>query len=167
MCATAIRDRNRLHSSPRKKLRRKPSNRCCTRSSNVQRTSHFSKHMRKKNGTLQDMFSQSDKETMVSQRFFQIDIGGHDTCRSIPSRSDETVPVARAGTSTFLLRSGARRNLLPDDDQFGRDFIFDKRSLHNLSDDISMDGDSTPKKEAMDFGSWRVSDTPFGSRLGK
>ena len=54
----------------------------------------------KERETCQEKFILSEKKTFDSQSLFHDYNAGQDTGRSIPSRSDESVPVARAETST-------------------------------------------------------------------
>ena len=97
---------------------------------------------------------------MDRQSFLSKYIVGLDTGRSIPSRSDETVPVAweRNFDCPFCVLPQGKTlcqmqgtNPLPDDERFGRDFVFHKKSLQaNLSDVRSLNLDSIPKRKAMD-----------------
>ena len=83
------------------------------------------------------------KGTMDSQSLVQDKIAGQVTGRSIPSRSDDIVPLAWAEPSIMLSRSHARRNplpsavrdpLLPENEIFGRVFLNKTPSQANLSD---------------------------------
>ena len=71
--------------------------------------------------------------------------------RSIPSRSDENVPVTWEETSTLLLRShllSAAGNLLPEYERFGRVYLFDKTPPKaNLSDGKSLNSAFTPTRK--------------------
>ena len=86
---------------------------------------------------------------MDSQSLFQVCNARRDTRGSIPSRSDETVPVAREETSETL-RLSREANPLPEHGNVGGFFLFGKKPLRsNFSDGRSLDGDSTPKRKEM------------------
>ena len=59
----------------------------------------------KKGRTWMEKVFQAEKETMDSESVLQSDIAGQDTTIKIPSRSDETVRVAWAETSTTFVFS--------------------------------------------------------------
>ena len=101
--------------------------------------------------TRQDKLIQAEK-TMDSQSLFQTFFAG---------QINDSVPVTWAGTSTLFLRAHAKgnplpnargQNRLPDDDQFGRDFLPNKKpSQAHPSDGRPLDCNPTPNIKETDY----------------
>ena len=99
--------------------------------------------------------SNPERKRWILRGFSNIYLSDKIPFRSIPSRIDETVPVAWEETWDTFSRSHARGNSLTnvagnplsEDERFARDFCVNKKPLQpNLSGAKSLDGESTPKK---------------------
>ena len=136
---------------------RKPSSWCRKRSSIVRRSSRSSK-ARERETHKRDVaghFFVPKRQRLTLKPSPKGFLLGKISADHLPSRSDDTVPVARAALSTFLLRYHARRNLFPKrgghcvrtSANWTDVLLNEKPSQANLSDGRSTKSDSTLAKK--------------------